>query len=362
MKNAKKTQALFEVLRVLAALAIAYMLVLLCITAMVDSPLEGIKLFVLGPFSSLRRFGNLIARMIPYLLTGAGMCFCYAAGRYNLAGEGGVRLAGCITAYCAIAWEHLQLPHVVFVALLLLVGAVCGSVTTGFTAVLREKLGTNELVVSLMLNYVVLYGCNYLLNKVMRDASLSYTASQLIPESARLTTLLGGTTIHSGLIVGLVLVALSAVVFFLTPLGLYIRVCGSNPQFAKSAGVGMNLCLLAAQIIGGALAGIGGSLEILGIYDRFQWTALTQYGFDGLIVAVLAHKNPLFVPIGAFLLAHMRMGASILNVNSSLPIEFVQVMQAVLILLIAAETFLEKQKNTVIFKNAKKELQEDCAK
>lgn len=267
--------------------------------------------------------------------------------------------AGCAVTFCAIAWQDLRLPHILFVFLLLLVGAMCGAVSTGFTAVLREKLGTNELVVSLMLNYVLLYGCNFMLNKVMKDQSISYTASGLIPESARLSTLVARTDIHSGLIIGLVLVALSAVVFFMSPLGISIRICGNNPDFAKSAGIRMTACLITAQMLGGALAGIGGAVEILGIYDRFQWTALTQYGFDGLIVAVLAHKNPILVPIGAFLLAHMRMGANILNVNSSLPIEFVQVMQAVLIILIAADTFLEKQRNKVIFDAAKKGVLEE---
>lgn len=107
----------------------------------------------------------------------------------------------------------------------------------------------------------------------------------------------------------------------------------------------MNTVLIIAQALGGAIAGLGGTVEILGNYSRYQWTALTQYGFDGLIVAVLAHKNPLLVPIGAFMVAHMRIGANILNVNTSAPIEFVQMMQAILIILIAAETFLEKQRN-----------------
>lgn len=141
------------------------------------------------------------------------------------------------------------------------------------------------------------------------------------------------------------MVAATSAIFYLTPLGLSIRLCGSNANFAKYAGIKMNTVLIIAQALGGAIAGLGGTVEILGNYSRYQWTALTQYGFDGLIVAVLAHKNPLLVPIGAFMVAHMRIGANILNVNTSAPIEFVQMMQAILIILIAAETFLEKQRN-----------------
>lgn len=112
----------------------------------------------------------------------------------------------------------------------------------------------------------------------------------------------------------------------------------------------MTRTLIAAQVLGAMLSGIGGAVDILGIYDRYMWTALTNMGFDGLLVAVLAKKNPVFVPLGAFLLAYMRTGASILNYTSSIPIEFVDIMQAIIILLIAAEHFLGGYKEKLIFK------------
>ncbi len=143
-------------------------------------------------------------------------------------------------------------------------------------------------------------------------------------------------------------------VFYLTPLGMRIRICGNNEHFAQYSGINMTGCLIVSQLLGGMLSGLGGAVEIMGNYERFNWIALTQYGFDGLMVAVLARKNPIFIPFGEFLLAYMRIGANVLNVNTSVPIEFVQVMQAVLILFIAAQTFLAKSRNKVIFKAAEK--------
>lgn len=135
-------------------------------------------------------------------------------------------------------------------------------------------------------------------------------------------------------------------------MGFSIRICGSNPNFAKFSGINFSRSIIWAHTIGGALVGIGACVDLLGIYDRFLWTEITNYGFYGLVSAVLARKNPLFAPLGALLLAYMHTGASILNYTSEVPIEFVQIMQALLILLISAQTFLRKTKNKVIFKDS----------
>ena len=88
------------------------------------------------------------------------------------------------------------------------------------------------------------------------------------------------------------------------PLGMRIRICGNNEHFAQYSGINMTGCLIVSQLLGGMLSGLGGAVEIMGNYERFNWIALTQYGFDGLMVAVLARKNPIFIPFGAFLLAY----------------------------------------------------------
>ena len=188
----------------------------------------------------------------------------------------------------------------------------------------------------------------------MQDRSASYLTSPELPSAIRFSTLVARTDIHGGLFVALLAVIATIAVFYLTPLGMRIRICGNNEHFAQYSGINMTGCLIVSQLLGGMLSGLGGAVEIMGNYERFNRIALTQYGFDGLMVAVLARKNPIFIPFGAFLLAYMRIGANVLNVNTSVPIEFVQVMQAVLILFIAAQTFLAKSRNKVIFKAAEK--------
>ncbi len=354
MKQAKRADALFELLRILAALVIAYGLTLLCIVMISDEPMEAVYYFAVGPFTTMRRFGQLIGKFIPYLLTGTGMCFVYASNRFNLIGEGVYSLSACMVIYFALTLEPANIPHILFVILLIAIGTAVGAAVGFIPAVLREKLGIHEVVSSIMLNFSLLYVTTYIIKAKVADGSLTYLGSKMLPESAKLTTLIPNTYIHSGLFIGLGAVAVACLIFYKTPLGYNIRISGSNADFAKASGINITASMLIAQVLGAAFSALGGAVDFLGIYDRYMWTSLTQMGFDGLLVAVLSKKKPQFIPLGAFLLAYMRTGATILNYKTDIPLEFVQIMQAIIILLIAAEHFMGGVKDKIIFGIASK--------
>lgn len=360
MKETRRIELLFEFLRILGALVIAYGLSLLAIALISDSPGEAIYMFAIGPFTSSRRFGQLIGKFIPYLLTGTGMCFIYASNRFNLIGEGAYLMSGCLVAYAAINFGD-SAPHLVVLIALLILGGLVGAGFGTIPAVLKEKLGVNEVVVSIMMNYALLFFATYIVKTKMRDEGITYMASTVFSENVKLTTLVSNTQIHAGIFVGLFAVVVTAIIFYKTPLGYAIRISGSNPDFAKATGINITKSMILAQILGAALAGVGGAVDMLGIYDRYMWTALTNMGFDGLLVAVLSKKNPIFVPLGAFMLAYLRTGASILNYTTEIPIEFVQIVQAIIILLIAAEQFMGKYKRRLIYKAAEEKEQKEMA-
>ncbi|MBQ6478540.1 MAG: ABC transporter permease [Erysipelotrichaceae bacterium] len=355
MKKIKQANALFEFIRIIAALLIAYAITLLLIVLITDDPIDAVYHFAIGPFTTKRRFGQLIGKFIPYLLTGTGMCFVYASNRFNLIGEGVYSLSGCIVAILAIKNAGIALPPALWIAILLIIGTLVGAAVGLIPALMREKLAIHEIVSSIMLNFALLYLTNYLIKTRVADTEITYLGSTMLPKEVKLTALVNGTNIHSGLFIGLLAVVVATVIFYRTSLGYHIRICGSNQEFAKVSGINIARSLIIAQVLGAAFSALGGAVDILGVYDRYMWTALTQMGFDGLLVAVLSKKKPQYVPLGAFLLAYMRTGATILNYKTDIPLEFVQVMQAVVILLIAAEQFLGKYKNALIFRLAKQE-------
>jgi simple sugar transport system permease protein len=141
-----------------------------------------------------------------------------------------------------------------------------------------------------------------------------------------------------------------------TKMGYAIRIVGQNDNFARYNGININKTILLAQMFGGILAGFGGATEMLGMYTRFQYQALTQYGFDGMLIAIIARNNPATVPLAALFLAYIRTGADIMNRTSDVPLEIISVIQSAIIMLVVAKMFLNKFKHEQIVKNSRAEL------
>ena len=360
MKGSRKTQlieSIMEVVRIIAGMAIAYGVALLILFLISDDPAFIIKQFILGPFSSPRRIGSMINLAVPFIICGISMCFMYAVNKFNLIGESIFMLAGCIITFVGVKIGN-ALPMFVMVPLLLIIGAFVGVVLAFIPAIMDRKLNANVVVVSLMLNSVIAQLAIWILRYHMRDTTIGMTASELIPESMQLPNIFGKLKIGSGIIIALILVVIVSIVFFKTSFGWKMRIVGANPHFAKAVGFSTLGVSFAAQLLGGAIAGIGGATEIMNSYKRYLWMATTGHGFDGLLVAVLAKKNPILVPIGALFLAYIRIGADVVNTSGDIPYEFITVIQGIIILLVAAESFLSGTKNRLIFREVQKEEKE----
>ena len=128
MNKTKKIEAYFNIFRVIAAIIIAYAIALVILALISTDPLYVIGQFVIGPFSTFRRFGDVVTVMIPIIFTGLCMCFVYAVNQFNLVGEGAVSLGGCMSSWVAIVLADKGIPGPIFILILLLVGAACGIV------------------------------------------------------------------------------------------------------------------------------------------------------------------------------------------------------------------------------------------
>ncbi len=227
-----------------------------------------------------------------------------------------------------------------------------GAVFALVPAVLKIKYESNEVVVSIMMNFILVLLGRYILLHKMSDPSVTYNASGIIPVAARLTKILPGTEISSGIFLALIAVVLVHLFLYKTTKGYEIRMTGQNIEFAKYAGISVVGTLIIAQMIGGALAGIGGTVELLGKYERFIWMASLSYGFDGMLVAVISKGRPLLVVPSAFFLAYIRIGSDVVGSVTDIPLEFVLVIQAIVIMLVAADLFLSGFKHKLIVKES----------
>lgn len=348
--SSKSIEKKFDIIRTILAVLIALGIALVVIFLVSEDPINALYNFLIGPLTSFRRFSNVIELSIPLMFCGLAVSIMFSAGLSNMAAEGAFYLSCTVTSTAAIL---LELPAGIHPFVCLIIGSITGMFVTFIPAWLKAKWQANELVSSLMLNYICLYMGNFVIRTQVLDTSLGITTSLPFLPTAALPKIMEGTRLHLGLIFVIIAVILCWIMMYKTGFGYSIRMIGQNQNFAKYVGMSVGGTVLLTQLIGGALAGFGGATEMIGMYNRFQYQGLPQYGFDGMLIAIMAKYNPALVPLAAIFLAYIRTGADIMNRTSDVPYEIISVIQSVIIMLVVAKMFLNGMKHKQIVKYSK---------
>jgi ABC-type uncharacterized transport system permease subunit len=340
----------FEYIRTSAVIVIALAIAFLIISLVSNQPVKTIGIFLLEPLSSKGHIGNVIEMAIPLMFTGLAVSLLFRANMFNLGAEGIFYFSGVVTSVLAI---HLTLDGWLHPMVAIAAGSIVGALLSAIPGILKAKWNANELVTSLMFNNILFGVGLYLLNYHLRDAKAFANVSYKFEKTALLSKMVSGTRIHTGLIIVIVLIIAAHLFLYKTKLGYELRMTGINRDFARYSGMKTAKVIILVHLIAGFIAGMGGSVEVLGMYNRFQWTSLPGYGLDGALVAMLAKNNPLSVIGSALFLAYIRIGADMMARLSDVPSEMISIIQAIIILLISAEQFLKFWKNRMLLKEAK---------
>ncbi|MFO7311795.1 MAG: ABC transporter permease [Bacillota bacterium] len=340
-----KSEVGFEILRTLVAIAVALALGYVIIYLVSEEPGYAFSTLVTGPLTSVRRFGNFIEMAIPLVFTGLALSLVFQASQFNIGAEGQLFLGAVAATMVGIAF---QLPPVIHVTLALAAAAAAGALGGAVPGLLKARWGANELVSSLMLNYVYYRLGIYIINYHFRDERAGAMVSLRLAESSWLHHFWPPTRLHGGLFIAIGAVLLTYVFLYHTRWGYALRMTGINASFAAYSGISVGSVIVYSQVLSGAVAGIAGGVEMLGILRRFQWQMPPGYGFDGVIVAILARNHPLLVPVAALFLAYLRTGADIMARETDMTAEMVTVIQSVMILLVTAQAFLRQYRHRAI--------------
>lgn len=354
--NVKQIEKVMDVAKTLAAVLLSFAATILLICLVSSTPLETVKDFFIGPFQTTRRIGNIVEMAIPICFTGCGICIMYSTGHINM-GSSGYFYAGGLAA--SVLAYGILLPAGVHPLVCILFGGVVAALIAAIPAVLCIKWDINEVVSSLMLNYIWVYLGTWILRKFMLDPNAGFNASQAYQETAKLSRIVSGTRIHFGLFISIAVVLFSWLFLKKTKWGYQIRMMGINSKFSVYSGMGVTGILLSSQMLGGFIAGIGGATEVLGMYTRFEWAAAPSTGFDGIMVAAIAQRNPALVPVAALFLAYVRVGADVISRTSDVPSEIVSIIQALIIMLVGAQMFLSGIRHKQIVKAASRQLEKE---
>ena len=292
------------------------------------SPVEAYSAMLGGAFGSTYNLAQTAGTAIPLIFAGLAMAVASKAGIFNIGIEGQI-LAG------ALAGTYITgLPAVLHIPVCILVAAIFGGIWAMLAAVIKNKLQISEVIITIMLNYVALYLVEYLVNNPFKSEGMVVRTEE-IQDSARLVSLVAHTRLNTGIFIALLAVFLFWVLFYKTKLGYEMRATGDSPFAAESAGINNKKNLLAAMFISGALAGIGGACEVMGVQGYYISGMTTGYGFSGIAIAVMGHNQPLGTLASALLFGALNAGASSMNRMTDIPGEFISVLQALIILFIS---------------------------
>lgn len=368
----KRRQIVFSLVRGLIAITIALLvaMLLIFISASGDSFAEKLKAtsealrqMLLGPLFRMgkngtsfefKRLTDILATMIPIIFTGLAVCIMFSANQFNLGAEGGVMLGAFTTAMIAI-----YVPMAAFIHPLVAVigGGVAVAIMMLLPALLKTKLNVSEMVCSLMLNYIIMYLIKFLMNTYLADKTKGQIQSYEFLETSKIAPLIdNGSKLSWGFAVAIVVVVLCGLFMYRTRWGYAIRMIGINQEFSRYSGMKVASVIVLSQVIGGFLAGIGGGIEMLGRYSTFSWKSLPGYGWTGITIAILAGRNPCYVPLAAFFMAYLAKGCELMATYANVPSQLIDIIQGVIFLFFAAEQFLSRYRQKLVVKSAQEEL------
>ena len=261
-----------------------------------------------GAFGSLFAFTETLTRTTPLILTGLAAAVAFRARLWNIGAEGQL-YAGALAAV-AIGSGPIVAPPLVMVPLVLVAGAAAGALLMLGPALLKLRFGADEVVTTLLINFIMLLFVQMMLEGALQDPmSLGWPQSAPIIEEATLPPLFGRMRVHSGLIIGLVAVALIHIMIRHTVWGYEIRAVGENAAAAHYAGIPVNATIIRVALISGALAGLAGVGEVAGLKGYLTADLSPGFGYAGIVVAMLAGLSPLGVVAAALFVAGIFVGA-----------------------------------------------------
>jgi ABC-type uncharacterized transport system permease subunit len=297
-------------------------------------PLVAFQAFTLGTFRNAYSIGSMIAIASILAVTAFASTVAFRAGAFNIGTEGQLVLGGLTAAIIA---EKLPGPGGLVQVIALLGAMAAGALWIAIPTVLRVRYRTNEILTTLMANYIAADLALFLVNQYFRDKGSGAVETPPLDESRWLLQILPPSAANIGVAVALVLAGVLWLWFDRTRAGKRAEVSGLQPAFAEYLGIHSVSYLRNSMLISGALAGLGGGLAILGISHAYIDGFSPQYGFLGITVALIGRLRPVGVLVSALLYASLITGATAMQAVSDVPYSLVFVLQGILILLITSQ-------------------------
>lgn len=329
-------------LAVVAALAVGAVMLL----ALGANPLEGYGALLSGSLGGSDELADTAIKSMPLMLVGVGICIAFRAGVINIGGEGQIIAGAILSTTTALALPDL--PRLLLVPLVLLAGAVGGGIWGAIPGALKAYAGVNEILSTIMMNIVAAQFLSFLLQDLLiEEGAIKIQQTQRLTENADLPILPGGTRLHLGFVVALIIAGLGYVLLFRSSLGVRLRAVGHNPNASRYAGMPVGRSIVQALALSGACAGIAGAILVFGseshrLIGEGGASAFTQSaGFNGIVAALFGGLHPLWTIPASFLFGGMLTGGIELQREVQVPAALIVALNGVVVVFVVGSLRLK---------------------
>ena len=294
------------------------------------------------PLAVRRAFNPILESMVaatPYIFAGLSVALAFRGGLFNIGAEGQI-FVGAITA-TYVGYALVGLPMIVHLPLALAAGALGGALWGFIPGWLKARTGAHEVINTIMMNYIAFRLSDWLLTGPMMRPDSFNPVSPTIQVSAMLPRFFADPIrFHLGFFVALLVAYLVYWFLFRTTWGFNLRTAGSNPNAARYAGIKTGRWIFLTMSLAGALAGLAGTNEVLGVNHNLAMAFSSGYGFDSIALALLGRSHPLGVVLASLFFGTLRSGARRMQVVSGIPIDIISVIQAMILAFMAAPAII----------------------
>jgi simple sugar transport system permease protein len=346
-----RRQAFQQFFSLLMAVIVALLLGFILLSLDGHPPAEVLGGAYSSTFSTNYRFANLIARLITITLVALAAAIPFKAGIWNIGGDGQLLVGAFASALVGIYVTGL--PAWLHVTLAVLAGILGGMLWAAIPGAIRLKYNANEIVTTIMMNYLATLFTGYLVNYPFHSPGSSNAETLNVLDSATLPRLVPMSNLSAGLFIT---IAVFIIIYFVdkkTVWGFEWRVIGSNPEFSKYGGVNNKKMQFIAMCLGGGLAGLAGSILVLGNYHKFIAGLGGGVGFTGVLIAIIAANSPLIILVIAAIFAILQNSIIGMQSKIGIAVEFSDIIQSVIILMVITRAKLWSS-ITKLFSNRKK--------
>jgi general nucleoside transport system permease protein len=335
-----------------SALVIALLLGALMMLALGADPVTGYRALLQGAFGGSYALSSTAIQAVPLLLVGVGICIAFRANVFNIGGEGQIAMGGLAATAVALALPGLPAPALL--PLVLLGGAAGGGAWGAIPGAFKAYFNVNEILSTIMLNLVAVQLMNYLLAGPMVDHSAGSVGglipqTRLLPQGSWLPILAGGTQLHLGVVIAVLMAVAVYLLLWRTSFGFRVRAVGLSKEASTYAGMPVRRTITLAMTLSGAMCGLAGAMLVFGSISHRMVTdgSLTGFtgsaGFNGIVVALFGGLNPLWTILSSFVFAGLIVGGGSMQIATNVPSDLIVALNGLVVVFVVSLEYLRRR-------------------